>query len=201
MNRLTRHELCDGSELYFGALPEALRLDTDEFELLWSRHPEEFHQVRNPKGEMGPTARWQQAYEKNYVYSGSVNNALPLHVLTAGIPKIAQCVQWCKETIDERLNGVLCNWYEARLGHYISAHRDSRKGLIEGVPIVTVSFGDSRTFRLRQYRNEKEKVDFRVDDGSVIVIPAETNRRWKHEVVKTKRARGRRVSVTLRGFA
>ena len=36
-----------------------------------------------------------------------------------------------------------------RLDHYIGAHRDSTASMIEGVPIVTVSLGEERAFRLR----------------------------------------------------
>jgi alkylated DNA repair dioxygenase AlkB len=42
--------------------------------------------------------------------------------------------------------------------------------------------------------------DFRASHGTVFVMPFATNQRWTHEVPRTKRHRGRRISVTLRAF-
>ena len=51
------------------------------------------------------------------------------------------CLAWARVAIDERLNGLLLNWYDAELAHRIVAHRDSIAGLVEGAPIVTISLG------------------------------------------------------------
>ena len=84
-------------------------------------------------------------------------------------------------------------------GHYIGAHRDSRQGLVVGTPIVTISLGDTRIFRLRLPK-EKGFVDFDAKHGSVFVMPWETNLNVKHEVPRTTRATGRRISITARAF-
>ncbi len=172
---MIRQELPGGHHLLTGALPDELRLGEGEFETLWHRHPDEYHQVRTPRGQRVPTPRWQQAYDRDYVYTGSKNNALPLSVLTDGIPKLSRIVRWCQSEIDGRLNGVLVNWYDGSRGHYIGKHRDSRKGLILGTPIVTLSFGETRTFRLRPYKGDAQRLDFDAPDGTVFVLPFETN--------------------------
>ena len=74
--------------------------------------------------------------------------------------------------------------------------------MVRGAPIVTVSFGETRTFRLTL---EKKKVveetrDFPAPHGTVFVMPYNTNLAWKHEIPKSARRLGRRVSVTLRAF-
>ena len=56
------------------------------------------------------------------------------------------------DTVDDRLNGLLLNWYDGRLGHYIGKHRDSRVNMIHGAPIVTISLGEERSFRLAPWR-------------------------------------------------
>jgi alkylated DNA repair dioxygenase AlkB len=101
--------------------------------------------------------------------------------------------------VDGRLNGILMNWYDGRLGHYIGAHRDSTAGLVPGVPIVTVSFGETLSFRLRPWKGKGFK-DFPADHGSVYVLPCRTNESWTHEIPKSAAKTGRRVSVTLRAF-
>jgi alkylated DNA repair dioxygenase AlkB len=187
---LVEHRLDDACSLFEGALPTALRLDTAAFEHLWDLHPAEYH-VITMHGRRVATPRWQQAYGADYRYTGSLNRALPVP------PSLAPLHAWAREQIDARLNGLLLNWYDAAHGHYIGKHRDSTAGLIEGAPIVTVSFGATRTFRLRPYRREGRR-DFVAADGSVLVLPHATNLAWTHEVPRGRA--GRRVSVTLRAF-
>ena len=78
-------------------------------------------------------------------------------------------------------------------------HRDSIVGLVPGAPIATISFGETRVFRLRPYKG-KEWVDFEARNGSVFVMPFETNLAWTHEIPKRNRFRGRRICVTIRAF-
>ena len=145
-------------------------------------------------GSWTKTPRWQQAYERDYVYSGSRNGALSL------APILAPLRDWARHAVDARLNGVLVNWYDGSLGHYIGRHRDSVRGLIPDSLIVTISLGEERAFRLRPYEG-RGFTDLPLVDGAVVIVPLATNERWKHEVPASKRRRGRRVSVTLRSFA
>ena len=78
-------------------------------------------------------------------------------------------------------------------------HRDSVRGMVDGAPIVTISLGEARPFRLRPWRRQGF-VDFAAPNGTVLVLPYATNRAWTHEVPQSKRATGRRISLTFRGF-
>ncbi|MCH2231170.1 MAG: alpha-ketoglutarate-dependent dioxygenase AlkB [Crocinitomicaceae bacterium] len=170
-----------------------LKIDTKEFNLLWNEHPEEFHEVRI-LGKLIKTPRWQQAYGKNYEYTGSRNNALPIDRIDN------KYLEWSKINIDENLNGILINWYEGEQNHYIGKHRDSTKGLIKGTPIVTISHGEERVFRLRPLRGKGYK-DFKVKNGDALVIPWNTNKIYTHEVPHFKKYKKRRISVTLRAYS
>ena len=112
---------------------------------------------------------------------------------------IKPLLDWARTSIEPRLNGILINWYDGAKGHYIGPHRDSPEGLIDGAPIVTISLGEERIFRLRPHGG-KDKIDIPVVHGTVIVIPYKTNRRWTHEVPKSTKHAGKRISVTLRTF-
>ncbi|WP_291722719.1 alpha-ketoglutarate-dependent dioxygenase AlkB [Bernardetia sp.] len=171
---------------------EIFKLNETEFDILWNEHPAEFHEVVI-HGKKIKTPRWQQAYGKNYEYTGSKNNALPLDRIDE------KYLMWCQENIDERLNGLLLNWYEGKNQHYIGKHRDSIKGLEEGSPIVTVSLGEERIFRLRPYGGQGYQ-DYEVKDGDVLVIPWETNQNYTHEVPHFQKYKKRRISVTLRAY-
>jgi alkylated DNA repair dioxygenase AlkB len=194
------HTLGDGCVVWTGELPGSLRFAPTTFEELWRSHPRDYGELRI-HGRWVKTPRWQQAFGRDYVFSGQTNAALPIH------PSLEPILDWARPTIDERLNGLLVNWYDGRLGHYIGKHRDSPKGLIQGSPIVTVSLGEERTFRLAPWRGRgsedrgaDDRMDVLVRDGTVLVVPYETNQAWTHAVPATRRRTGRRISITLRAF-
>jgi alkylated DNA repair dioxygenase AlkB len=199
MKTLTGFESQDcgnGYPFWVSRLPETLIFTPAQFDELWQMHPQEYHEIKI-HGRLVKTPRWQQAYGTDYHYTGRVNVALPVPSL------LAPLLTWARETIDERLNGLLLNFYDGNLGHYIGRHRDSTKNMINGAPIVTMSFGEERIFRIRPWRAEHEgaRIDHRATNGSVFVMAYETNQAFTHEVPASSTRRGRRISVTLRGFA
>lgn len=187
-----RHDLDDRHAIYIGRVPASVGFSKDEFEQCWALHPEAFHLI-TIHGRTVPTPRWQQAYGRDYAYTGQVNKALPAP------PLLGRYLTWAQAAIDARLNGILVNWYDGARGHYIGRHRDSTANMVDGAPIVTVSAGEQRTFRLRPH-GSSARYDVPVDDGTVIVMPYETNLAWTHEVPKSAKAIGRRISITLRAF-
>lgn len=182
MNGFQRHDL-DGRHAFFsGRLPDALAMDANRFESLWAVHPEEYHVIQM-HGRPVKTPRWQQAYGRDYHYTGRVNAALPVPSL------LEPLLAWAKDAFHAHLNGILLNWYDGQLGHYIGPHHDSIKGMVAGAPIVTVSLGEERVFRLTLPKT-KERRDFPAADGTVFVMPYDTNLAWKHEVPKSARVGG-----------
>jgi alkylated DNA repair dioxygenase AlkB len=182
-------------DFLIGQLPRELR-EAIAFERLWELHPAEFPEIQM-HGQRVRIPRWQQAYGVNYRFSGQVSEALP-------VPGILEPVlAWSRSTLDPALNGLLLNWYDGQLGHYIGRHRDSTQNLVPNSAIVTVSFGEERVFRLRPWPHKPgaQTVDFRTGDGSVCILPWATNRAFTHEVTASKRFTGRRISVTIRAFA
>jgi alkylated DNA repair dioxygenase AlkB len=189
-----RHSLDAKCDFWTGTLSPPQLPTAAEREELWRSHPAEYHTILM-RGRLVKTPRWQQAYGADYHYTGRVNKAIPL------TPLLRRILEWGQETIDERLNGVLVNWYDARLRHYIGPHRDSTVSMIPGSPIVTISVGEERLFRLRPWRRKNAApLDFPAPDGAVFVMPYETNLAFTHEVPYFARYRGRRISITLRAF-
>ncbi|MEM1296058.1 MAG: alpha-ketoglutarate-dependent dioxygenase AlkB [Verrucomicrobiota bacterium] len=187
-----RFALDGAHQIWMGRLPEELCLGESAFEELWKLHPPDFHDVRMG-GRLVKTPRWQQAFNRDYAYSGSTNEALEVPDLLMPFWK------WAQTAIDERLNGLLLNWYDGKLGHYIGKHRDTPNQLTKGSPIVTISLGAGRVFRLRPWKG-KGFHDFDLRNGWVVILPFATNENWTHEVTKNGRSEGRRVSITLRVF-
>ena len=191
--RFQRHDLDDGPAFLSGTLPPELLWNDAQFEEAWALHPEVKPTI-HLHGRAVMIPRWQQAYGEHYHFSGQVSRALP-------VPAILQpLLVWSRDAINPALNAPLLNWYEGP-GHYIGPHHDSTVRMIRTCPIVTISFGETRTFRLsRGVGPEKRTLDFPAPAGTVFVLPYATNKVWKHGVPKSMRYTGRRISVTVRGF-
>lgn len=187
------HRLDEKHVFYCGQLAEERIPGAQQFKDLWQLHPQQFHEILI-HGRLVETPRWQQAYGRDYYYTNRTNRALPV----PGI--LLPFLEWGQQSVDPHLNGILLNWYDGKLGHYIGRHRDSIQGMVEGIPVVTVSLGEQRKFRLRPWRGEG-KQDFAAPHGTVFIMPYESNLAWTHEVPKSRRCQGQRISVTLRGFA
>lgn len=184
--------LDDSHQMYISLPIPEFTLDFEKFMEIWNAHPEKYHTLKI-HGKEVLTPRWQQAYGKNYRYTGSKNNALTIP------DSFLHFLNWSKENIDNRLNGLLLNWYDGKKDHYIGAHRDDTRDLEVDSPIVTISLGQERVFRMRPYKKKGFK-DITVRNGEVIVVPWKTNLAWTHEVPKFKKYDGKRISVTLRAF-
>ena len=189
---VTRVSLDADHSVWTGVLPDNLRLTPSSFDALWELHPTKFHTIKI-HGRDVQTPRWEQAFGVDYAYTGNVNRALPIP------DNLLPLLDYARTNFEGRLNGLLINWYDATLGHYIGPHRDAHKELIEDAPIITISFGAERTFRLKRWKGST-KIDLRWVDGSLVILPYATNSAWTHEVPLFARDHGRRVSVTLRAF-
>lgn len=189
----TRHWLDERCSFFEGRLPEELMPTAAGFEAIWALHPKDYHVIKI-YGRLVETPRWQQAYGADYHYTGQLNAALPV------ARELEPFYEWSRAVVDERLNGMLLNWYDGAKGHYMGPHHDSGKNLLREAPIVTISLGEARVFRLSDPK-WKLKRDFVASAGTVFVMPPETNLAWKHGVPWFSRYQGRRISVTLRGFS
>lgn len=176
-----------------GRIPAALIPDDASFESLWGLHPEEFSELKI-HGKTVKMPRWDRAYAKDYPFANQVAGAHTTPEL------LVPFLNWAQSEILPEINGLFVNWHDGKLSHYHGKHRDSTKGLIPDTPIITVSLGEERVFRMRPYKTEGNMRDFVLRSGDYVVIPWETNQRWTHEVPKFARYKGRRISVTMRAF-
>jgi alkylated DNA repair dioxygenase AlkB len=190
---LERRTLDDTACVHVGRLPDDLVPDATGFDRLWAVHPDTFHVIKM-HGRDVRTPRWQQAYGADYRYTGNTNRALAVP------PELAPLHQWIRAEIDRRLDGLLLNWYDAEQGHYIGKHRDSTINMVVGAPILTISLGAERMFRIRRWKGDASTHDIPTGNGTVIVMPYATNLAWTHEIPRSAKAVGRRISITARAF-
>src|SRR4051812_23442051 len=89
----------DDRHLFFvGELPADLRLGEADFESTWCLHPQEYHEIKM-HGRLVRTPRWQQAFGRDYRYTGRTNMALPVPA------RLEPISQWARSNVHERLNG------------------------------------------------------------------------------------------------
>lgn len=188
---LVEHRLDESSRFYSGRVPAGV-VSAEIGDRLWALRPTEPQSIAM-HGKRVLIPRRQQAFGADYHFSGQTSRALPVPVT------LQPLWQWVRTAIEPKANAILVNWYEGSLGHYIGPHRDSTKDMIQDAPIITVSLGASRLFRLKRWKGG-ERYAFPADAGAVFILPYNTNRLWTHEVPHRSSDRGNRISVTFRAL-
>jgi len=178
-----------------GMLPNHLaELD---FAAIWALHPANYNQIKI-YGKMVTMPRYTQTYLKNYTYSGVEHIALPL-------PDILQpFFEWANNLMDGmQFNQVLVNWYQDG-SHYIGAHADNERQLVRDYPIISISLGAERLFRIRDKETKEVVSDIVMKDCSYMVMCGKMQQNYTHEVPKVMGRRGDelgpRINITFRNF-
>ena len=203
MNMNTRSfALSDDSWVVQGDLGGCGFVDEIDFDALWDLHPAEFGVVRM-FDKIVSTPRWTQSYGRRYWYSGVMHEAEPvpelLKPLFAWVNSSALSSHCEGRTGTGEFNQLLVNWY-ADGAHYIGPHCDNEAQIRASSPIVSVSLGAERVFRVRDRNTKKIALDLGMRDRSFLVMGGEMQRRFTHEVPKTKKESGRRINVTFRNL-
>lgn len=131
---------------------------------------------------------WHQDKEEN-IPSGSTSE------FTADLSKIRQRVE---AQTGLKFNAVLLNLY--RNGNDgVSWHSDKTDKSGTNPVIASVTFGETRMFRLRhKFRKELPQVDIPLYHGSFLIMAGKTNSFWEHAVPKTAKGVLPRINLTFR---
>lgn len=113
-------------------------------------------------------------------------------------PAIKQIRDQIEENIGFSNNHVVVNRYLSGNDH-IGYHHDKTKDFVLGTSVCTVSFGGTRTFRLKHIVT-KNVITIELKSGSLFVLGPETNRLYKHSIVKTAGICDPRISLTFRNI-
>jgi alkylated DNA repair dioxygenase AlkB len=185
----------------------AIGATQDEFEQLIKRMP--------PRSERetirvymytGPAPRTQKLFgEVDYNYS-----TLKLKADPDIDPLVQRCIDFARGKYPEyEFNGALVNLYEDGKDS-VGWHSDNEDSMVPGCPIVSISFGWTRLFKVRTvpkyWGNEKKNWDFLLENGDIIVMQGKDFQRiLQHAVPKVLRKikQGedtRRINITVRPF-
>lgn len=179
--------------------------DKTHFEELWTQHPPNLGKAFL-YGKEVMFHRYQQAYGADYAFSGQVATALPL--TESGAPQVFHakkaldhCLHQSGPGLRHRNYGAcLVNWYDGGR-HSIGAHSDDERGLVKGVPIFILSWGETRLFRQApKSLSGGKKLDIEVCDGDLLIMGGTCQQTHKHSVPACVARKGGRISLTFRCF-
>jgi alkylated DNA repair dioxygenase AlkB len=187
-----------------------LKNNKEIYKKLWELCPKTYDTVIIFNNEV-PMPRYSQSFGNPYYYSGKVHEVKP-------VPEVLKPF---KEFVNElglgEFNQVLVNWYENG-HHYIGKHRDNESQFEDKSPIVSISLGAERTFRIRSYKDlsfsSNDKIisfkqneiikDIKMSHGLLLVMGGEFQKELTHEVPKINGKKGLqtngRINITFRKF-
>lgn len=180
--------LDEDSWIKLGTLPDGIY--KDNFCEMWDLHPESLSTIKI-YGKTIQTPRWVQTYITPYMFSGVVHDAIPLP------EQFKPYLDWVDSLGHGPFNMVLANFYKDG-SHYIGNHSDSEEQLVKYAPIVSISFGDTRTFRIRSKNTGKVVKDIELTHLSYVVMGGKMQERYTHEVPKTTKSTKPRINLTFR---
>lgn len=189
-----RHLTADGRSWLIHA-PRWFPLAPAEFERLWGTRP-----ARPPTivmmGKRIDAPRYQRSFGVDYAFSGSVAQSSPfadeplMQQLSTRFMGIGEEAGGVARITGEL--GALLNYYDASEGHYIGPHSDNEAGLVEGMPIFSLSWGQMRRFRLtpRTSCRSARGIEMMIPlaDGDLVVMGGTCQSTHKHEVMKPLKA-------------
>ncbi|KGK14351.1 alpha-ketoglutarate-dependent dioxygenase AlkB family protein [Vibrio navarrensis] len=104
--------------------------------------------------------------------------------------------QRCEQASGTQFNSVLANLY--RHGQdSMGWHQDNEPELGKNPIIASLTLGESRRFLL-QHIETKEKIEFELQAGSLLVMAGTTQTYWRHCVPKTAKSKAERINLTFR---
>jgi alkylated DNA repair dioxygenase AlkB len=141
---------------------------------------------------MYDTPRLQQAYGKDYAFSGTISKALPIPEIFVGL------IEYMNMRYSRNFNMLLINWYLTG-ENYIGMHSDDESKMTPDSPVITISFGSTRDFVLKN-KTTNEKIMIPMTNNDVLVMGGKCQKTHRHGVPKRLRVKSPRISVTLREF-
>jgi alkylated DNA repair dioxygenase AlkB len=199
-----------------GRIPKELRLgarDGSSLKEMLALRPSDPGKVMM-FGSVVDTPRHHQAYGQDYNFSG-------VHHPAVAVPApVAELMDWANAQRHEwrtpagssssssvdgseapLFSSALVNWY-MHGQHYIGPHRDDERALHFLSPIFSASLGETRVFRIRDWKTKAVVRDVELRDGDFVVMGGRMQSEFTHEIVKVNGAKGLlmgpRVNITFR---
>jgi alkylated DNA repair dioxygenase AlkB len=187
--------LIDGDARLIAAFLTRPQSDAYFAELLdlvdWTQH---IIRIRGREVASPRLSAWYGDPDAHYSYSGLSLEPRPW------LPVILELKTRVEAVCNAPFNSVLLNLYRNGADS-MGWHSDDEPELGERPVIASLSLGAIRRFRLRhRRRKELQPVALDLENGSLLIMEGDTQRFWKHQVPKTRRATEPRVNLTFRNI-
>lgn len=133
---------------------------------------------------------WYGDYNFEYTYSKITKSALPWTKALMELKVI------CEAKTGETYNSCLLNLYHNG-DEGMAWHSDGEKDLKKNGAIASLSFGAERKFAFKHKQN-KQTVSLLLENGSLLVMKAQTQTYWLHRLPPTKLVAKPRINLTFR---
>ncbi|QBO57380.1 alpha-ketoglutarate-dependent dioxygenase AlkB family protein [Chryseobacterium salivictor] len=133
---------------------------------------------------------WYGEENFEYTYSKTTKNALPW---TKELLELKKTVE---EKTGEQFNSCLLNLYHDG-SEGMAYHSDGEKDLKKNGAIASLSLGAERKFSFK-HKTTKEKIELILENGSLLVMKAQTQSFWLHRLPPTKKIFLPRINLTFR---
>lgn len=180
-------DLRHAARMYPAAQADALFAALDS-EIPWQRHRLKLfgREVDAPR-----LSCWIGDADASYVYSRSRFEPLPW------TPTIARLRDDLFALVGVRFNSVLANLYRDGRDS-VGWHSDDEPELGATPVIASLSFGATRTFRLRSRATREAALSLDLAHGSLLVMAGDTQRLYQHSLPKRAGVTRPRINLTFR---
>jgi alkylated DNA repair dioxygenase AlkB len=134
---------------------------------------------------------WYGDRDFDYRYSGHSRLALPWTDELLLIKELAD--QFCETSFNSCLLNLYHNGSEG-----MGWHSDDEKSLDPDAPIASISFGQERRFLFRLRSDHGQKKEILLENGSLLLMDASSQRFWQHSLPVSKKSTGARINLTFR---
>lgn len=113
-------------------------------------------------------------------------------------PELLEIRSKVEQVVGVMFDGVLLNYY--RDGNdSVSWHSDNLPADGKGTPIASVTFGETRMFKVRhKTRKDVQQLEVPLTHGSLLLMGETMQSGYEHHIAKTARKIGPRINLTFR---
>lgn len=134
---------------------------------------------------------WYGDVGTDYSVSGKISNPMPWTDELLLIKEMVEPLAGIK------FNSVLLNYY--RDGNDLVAWHSDKESILGKRPVIaSVSFGQVRSFDIRNKQDHKEHYSVRLEHGSFLLMKAGLQEAFEHRIAKSVRPMKARVNLTFR---
>ncbi|SDP13250.1 Alkylated DNA repair dioxygenase AlkB [Mucilaginibacter sp. OK268] len=134
---------------------------------------------------------WYGDLGTDYSHPGRISNPTPW------TPELLAIKQIVEPLAGTQFNSVLLNYY--RDGNDSVAWHSDKESILGKHPVIaSVSFGQVRSFDIRNKTDHSEKYSVRLEHGSFLLMKSGLQEHWEHRIAKSLKPMKARVNLTFR---